>query len=154
MFPDAKFSNPTMEMLALTTVLEHVAKSGKAEHIEINQDYKGAVNYSGLWKYSEGSEQRAEKPWNSKEPYITYLVQRSEAAIQQIIDNGGSVKIRWVKGHQTGQSVQARMNDAADRYAKNREDFNNFDDAYSSNENTNDLLNESEVGQSSEHEQC
>ena len=130
LFPNAKFSNPTMEMLALTTVLESIAKAGIGEHIQINQDYKGAVNYGALWNYSEGSNQRASKPWNAKEPYIKHLVERSEKAIEQILQNGGSVKINWVKGHQTSGTEQARMNDAADRYAKDRTNFNNILDAY------------------------
>lgn len=135
MFPDAKFSNPTMEMLALATTLEHFANLGIAEHLEINQDYKGAVNYGKLWNYSEGSNQREAKPWNAKEPYIKHLVERSENAIETIVNNGGSVKINWVKGHQSAGTEQARMNDAADSYAKNRTNFNTIDDVYKQNNN-------------------
>ena len=36
LFPDAKFSNPTMEMLALATTLETIADAGIGEHIQIN----------------------------------------------------------------------------------------------------------------------
>lgn len=133
-FPDAKFSNPTMEMLALATTLEHFAKSGLGEHIQINQDYKGAVNYGKLWEYSEGSNQRADKPWKAKEVYIKHLVERCEAAIDAITANGGSVKINWVKGHQSAGTEQAKMNDAADRYAKSRDEFNNIGDAYTSDD--------------------
>ena len=133
-FPNAKFSNPTMEMLALATTLEHFAKSGLGEHIQINQDYKGAVNYGKLWEYSEGSNQRADKPWKAKEVYIKHLVERCEAAIDAITANGGSVKINWVKGHQSAGTEQAKMNDAADRYAKSRDEFNNIGDAYTSDD--------------------
>lgn len=164
LFPDTKFSNPTMEMLALTTVLEHFANSGKAEHIEINQDYKGAVNYDGLWQHSEGSNQRAEKPWNAKEQYIAHLVERAKNAIDKIESSGGSVKIRWVKGHQTGQSYEARMNDAADRYAKNRDNFNNINNAYNQQSSSNQQQDSkivqlefdfmSESSNSKEHENC
>jgi len=129
-FPDAKFSNPTMEMLALTTTLEHFANSGIGEHIEINQDYKGAVNFGELWKYSEGSEQREAKAWKPKEAYIAHLVDRAAAAINQIEKNGGSVKIKWVKGHQKVGTEQAKMNDLADSYAKSRDEYNNISDAY------------------------
>ena len=128
LYPDAKFSNPTMEMLALATTLEHFANLGIGEHIEINQDYKGAVNYNGLWNYSEGSNQRDAKAWKAKEPYIKYLVDRAEAAIKKIENNGGSVKIRWVKGH-----AGEEMNEAADSYAKSRDNSNNFNDAYTNN---------------------
>ena len=134
-FPNAKFSNPTMEMLALTATLEHFANLGIAEHLEINQDYKGAVNYGKLWNYSEGSNQREPKPWNAKEPYIKHLVERAENAIETIVNNGGSVKINWVKGHQTSGTEQARMNDAADSYAKNRTNFNTINDVYKQNNN-------------------
>ena len=44
LFPDADFSNPTMEALALAITLEHFAKMGNGEDIVINQDYKGVIN--------------------------------------------------------------------------------------------------------------
>lgn len=131
LFPNAKFSNPTMEMLALATTLETIADAGIGEHIQINQDYKGAVNYSGLWNHSEGSNQRDAKAWNPREAYIKHLVERAERAIEKIEQNGGSVKIVWVKGHQTAGTEQARMNDRADFYAKNRSEINTLLDAYS-----------------------
>lgn len=135
LFSDAEFSNPTMEMLALTSVLEYFANTGKSEHIQINQDYKGAVNYGKLWSYSEGSQQREAKPWRASKPYIIHLVDRAVDAIERIQQNGGSVKINWVKGHQGSVNTeQARMNDGADRFAKDRSNFNNIDNAYSGSE--------------------
>lgn len=119
LFPDAKFSNPTMEMLALTTVLETFQNT--SEHISIFQDYKGAVNYGELWNYSEGSNQRESKPWKAKEKYIAHLVDRAVAAIKKIEANGGSVKLNWVKGH-----AGNKMNDLADKYAKQRDLLNNL----------------------------
>lgn len=136
LFPDAEFSNPTMEMLALATVLETIANLGIAEHITINQDYKGAVNYGKLWNNSKGSQQRADKAWKAKKPYIQYLVSKAEKAIETIEANGGSVSIQWVKGHQKGQSEQARMNDLADKHAKSRSIYNNFAEAYNTTETT------------------
>lgn len=118
-FPGATFSNPTMEMLALTKVLETFQDT--AEHLSIYQDYSGAVNYGPLWLRSEGSANRSAKPWKSKEAYIQYLIDRAAAAIEKIEANGGSVKINWVKGH-SGD----KMNDRADEYAKNRDNFNNL----------------------------
>jgi len=118
-FPDAEFSNPTMEMLALVKTLESF--SGTAEHLSIFQDYKGAVNYNELWNYSEGSAQREAKPWNAKQVYIKHLVDRAVQAIKQIESNGGSVKINWVKGHSGN-----KMNDAADMYAKSRDNMNDL----------------------------
>jgi ribonuclease HI len=115
--PGAKFSNPTMEMLALATVLETFQDTG--EHISIYQDYSGAVNYNGLWQHSEGSEQRSDKPWKAKELYIKDLVDRSVEAIKKIEANGGTVRITWVRGH-----AGDPMNEAADKYAKSRKDFN------------------------------
>ena len=121
-FPGATFSNPTMEMLALATVLETFQDTG--EHIVINQDYSGAVNYAGLWERSEGSDKRGNKPWNSKEPYIKHLINKSLAAIERIEANGGSVRLNWVKGH-SGDT----MNDLADEYAKERSDYNDLANA-------------------------
>lgn len=123
LFPDAKFSNPTMEMMALVSVLNTFKNS--SEHIVINQDYKGAVNYGKLWNYSEGSNQREPKPWKAKELYIKKLVESAENLIEKIIANGGSVKIQWVKGHSGN-----KMNDLADAAAKNRDIFNNFSNVY------------------------
>jgi ribonuclease HI len=130
LFPEAKFSNPTMEMLALVKALENF--TGRGEHIIINQDYKGAVNYNGLWDKSEGSAQRDPKPWKSKEAYITYLVNRAETAIDTIEQSGGSVKLTWVKGH-SGNI----MNEKADQAAKAREEFDTFEDVYKENDNDN-----------------
>ena len=117
--PGAKFSNPTMEMLALASVLETFQDTG--EHISIYQDYSGAVNYNGLWQHSEGSQQRADKPWKAKELYIKDLVDRSVEAIKKIEANGGTVRITWVRGH-----AGDPMNEAADKYAKSRKNFNAF----------------------------
>jgi ribonuclease HI len=117
MFPTLKFSNPTMEMLGLVKTLESFV--GTSQHLAIFQDYSGAVNYDGLWQRSEGSAQRAVKPWKAKEAYTKYLVDRAVAAIKQIEAAGGSVKLNWVKGH-SGNS----MNDLADVYAKDRNNFN------------------------------
>lgn len=136
-FPSAKFSNPTMELLALSSILETFANTGKNEHIVINQDYVGAVNYSKLWDHSVGSNQRANKPWKAKEPYIDYLVKKTEKAIETIEANGGSVTIKWVKGHQTTNTNEAKMNDLADTYAKSRDIFNNVLDVYNTLEPTN-----------------
>ena len=119
MFPTMKFSNPTMEMLGLVKTLESFV--GTSQHISIFQDYSGAVNYDGLWQKSEGSQQRATKPWKAKEVYTKYLVARAAEAIKQIEAKGGSVKLNWVKGH-SGDA----MNDAADRFAKDRNNFNNL----------------------------
>ena len=123
-FPNLKFSNPTMEMLGLLETLKQFTNT--SEHIVINQDYAGAVNYNGLWNKSEGSNQRANKPWNAKEPYIKYIVAEAEKVIAQIEANGGSVKINWVKGHQTGSSPHKHGNDNADRVAKSRDVYNTF----------------------------
>ena len=130
-FPQATFSNPTMEMLGLLETLKKFATT--SEHIVINQDYKGAISYGELWNYSEGSEQRPDKPWNAKEAYIKDIVGQSVDIIKQIESNGGSVKINWVKGHQTGTSIHKKGNDNADRVAKDRnikdtfDEFNNTD---------------------------
>ena len=130
-FPQATFSNPTMEMLGLLETLKKFATT--SEHIVINQDYKGAISYGELWNYSEGSEQRPDKPWNAKEAYIKDIVDQSVDIIKQIESNGGSVKINWVKGHQTGTSIHKKGNDNADRVAKDRnikdtfDEFNNTD---------------------------
>jgi ribonuclease HI len=120
--PEAKFSNPTMEMLALVTALNSFKNT--KEHIQINQDYKGAVNYGALWYYSEGSEQRESKPWNAKEPYIRTLVDAATTLIKQIEANGGSVKLKWVRGHAGNV-----MNEKADAAAKNRDIINTFKQA-------------------------
>lgn len=134
LFPTAKFSNPTMEMLALVSVLN--AFKNSAEHIVINQDYKGAVNYNGLWDKSAGSAQREPKPWKAKELYIQKLVQTAETLIAQIEKNGGSVNIQWVKGHSGN-----RMNDLADSAAKSRDIFNNFSKAFNADATQIDMEN-------------
>jgi ribonuclease HI len=130
MFPDVKFSNPTMEILALVKALENFKNKG--EHIVINQDYKGAVNYGGLWERSEGSGERASKPWNAEKEYMKYLVNRAVKAIESIEQAGGSVKLTWVRGH-SGNI----MNEKADKAAKLREDFDNFGNAYKNEEEDN-----------------
>jgi len=119
LYPDATFSNPTMEMTALLMALSEFRQT--SEHLLIIQDYKGAVCYDGLWQFSDGSEQRSDKPWKAKEPYIALLVQRAKEIAQRITIQGGSVEIRWIKGH-TGDE----MNDLADKAAKDRDEYNTF----------------------------
>jgi len=123
-FPGIKFSNPTMEMIALYEVVKRFGNT--SENLLIRQDYKGAVNYNELWNYSEGSEQREPKPWNAKEPHIKYLVEQITEEIKKLESNGGSISIQWVKGHQTGSSKYKIGNDNADRLAKDRNNYDNF----------------------------
>lgn len=123
MFPDAEFSNPTMELLALLETLKSF--DGRGEHITIRQDYTGVVNYEGLWDKSDGSQHREKSPWKARKPYIKYLVEQSVNEIAKIEQAGGSVQIMWTEAH-SGDA----MNDLADSAAKNRENFNNFTRAY------------------------
>jgi len=96
-FKDMKVSNPTMEMLGLLEVLKRFKNT--SEHLLIRQDYSGAVNYPGLWEHSMGSEQRADKPWTPKEPYIKYIVDEIQKTITELEANGGTLNIQWVPGH-------------------------------------------------------
>jgi hypothetical protein len=123
-FPGAKFSNPTMEMLALAKGLE--AFAGQNAHVLVRQDYKGAVNYDGLWQRAVQNAQRDAKPWKAKEAYMAHLRDRAVAAIESIEKAGGSVRLEWVRGHQTGSGEIARGNDMADKMAKSREGRNDF----------------------------
>jgi ribonuclease HI len=149
-FKDMKMSNPTMEMLGLLEVLRRF-KTTK-EHIVIRQDYSGAVNYAGLWDRSGGSAQRASKPWVAKEPYIKYLVDEINKAIEQLETNGGSIKIQWVPGHidsskiskyadifKDDQGIKSQSvidkltkgNDSADYYAKMQQSVDTMSDLIS-----------------------
>ena len=123
-FPGIKMSNPTMEMLALVSVVESFR--GTPVHLHVRQDYKGAMNYDGLWQRGVQNAQRDPKPWKAKEAYVAYLRDRAVAAIESIETAGGSVRIEWVKGHQTGTSDIATGNDNADRAAKSRDARNDF----------------------------
>lgn len=112
-------SNPTMEIAGTLKVLTHFANT--AVNLIIRQDYSGAINYGGLWYFSEGSEHRAAKPWKTKEAYIKQIVRQAEIAANSIINAGGSIKIEWVKGH-----VGIEGNEKADEAAKDLRTYDNL----------------------------
>ena len=127
-FPGTSPSNPTMELFGLLVTLSKFVDTPNIE-LEICQDYNGVVNYGGLWNVSSGTP-RAKAPWKASVPYIKYLVWMIELAIKCIQENGGSVHIRWVKGHQTIPGPDKMGNDKADTMAKSGKEsyFSPLDD--------------------------
>lgn len=102
-----EFSNPTMEMLGLLKTLQTFQNS--SEHINIWQDYTGAVNYGKLWEYSEESLSRENHPWKAKKPYIKVIVAEIEKCIIKLLENGGSLKIYWIPGHITPAKIKVHQ---------------------------------------------
>ena len=116
-FQGEKPSNPTMELFGLLMTLSKFINVKNLE-LELCQDYNGAVNYGKLWNVSSGKTRATKGPWQAKVPYIKYLVEIIELAIECIQENGGKVHIRWVKGHQTLPGPDKLGNDNADALAK------------------------------------
>lgn len=118
-FPGISFSNPTMELFGLFITLSKCIEIPNLD-VTVYQDYSGAVNFGYLWSISAGKP-RASKAWNAKEPYIIYLVNCIKVMCECIIEQGGSIKIQWVPGHQTG-GIHADGNNKADALAKSRKE--------------------------------
>lgn len=101
-------SNPTAEMVGILMALFRFEKElkGKSEII-IHSDYMGCQEWmAGRWKI--------------KEPYIQRIKDDidSEIARQGL---KGKIKFVWVKGHQRGDSKDARWNNYVDERAKGNE---------------------------------
>ncbi|CAG7581598.1 MAG: putative Ribonuclease HI [uncultured marine phage] len=97
-------SNPTMELMALLKTLVEFRNTDL--NIEVLADYQGVQKWiSGEWK--------------AKKVYIKDMTRRIHGLINQINENGGSVKLTWVKGHSGDYG-----NDQADLVAKDRKVYN------------------------------
>jgi len=118
-FPDAKFSNPTMELLGISSMLHHL--KGTKRNIVINTDLKLAINWKGLWEYSNGSNSRDARPSKPGLPYIKFLINRIVSNIEDIEKTGGTVKIQKVPGHSG-----ILGNERVDAVAKDRNIYNNI----------------------------
>lgn len=96
-------SNPTAEMIAAKYALEKwKSKFSNGDNVIMYADYEG------VQKWNQGK-------WQAKKPYIRKI--RDE--IKELIRKAGIyVDWRWVKGHQTGSSIQKYWNDKVDKLAK------------------------------------
>lgn len=104
-FPDVKVSNPTMELLGFVTVLKKFANTG--EHLRIWQDLEHISRWEGLNERAKNSAKYLEKGYKPGTLYTKYLVNEALEYIEEIEANGGSVDIRWVKGHATQAEIDA-----------------------------------------------
>ncbi len=103
-------SNPTMEIAALVEALEEFKDRG--EHLVIHSDYQGVQKWiSGEWKV--------------KQPYIEDFVNQAKDLIAQIEKNGGSVQLKWVRGHSG-----VKGNEMVDAVAKDRNVYNNISELF------------------------
>jgi ribonuclease HI len=113
---DSNVSNPTMEVKAVADCLKEF--HGKNVNLVIKSDYLGVQKWiMGLWKINKD--------------YIRDLVIEAREHIKSIEHAGGSVKLKWVKGHQiikageTAAQKRDRLgNEAADEVAKDRFVYN------------------------------
>ena len=113
---ESNVSNPTMEVKAVADCLKEF--HGKNVNLVIKSDYLGVQKWIlGLWKINKD--------------YIRDLVMEAREHIKSIEQAGGSVKLKWVKGHQivkAGETVNQRKdrlgNEAADEVAKDRFAYN------------------------------
>ncbi|HZW39241.1 MAG TPA: RNase H family protein [Ignavibacteriaceae bacterium] len=120
-------SNPTMEMKALVECLK--VFQGQSIHLLIKSDYEG------VQKWLNGS-------WKTKEPYIRDLVKQAYDYIKGIEHSGGSVKLDWVKGHQTKSQYETEWekkdrigNTKVDKIAKDRKVYNTITNELPEQEN-------------------
>lgn len=113
---ESNVSNPTMEVKAVADCLKEF--HGKKVNLVIKSDYLGVQKWIlGLWKINKD--------------YIRDLVMEAREHIKSIEQAGGSVKLKWVKGHQVkkdGETAAGKRdrlgNEAADEVAKDRFVYN------------------------------
>ena len=100
-----KCSNPTAELTALYhAILGFGEKLKKADKVIIYADYIGVREWmTGKWKI--------------KEVYISKVKDEIDKEVNRL-GLKGKIEYRWVKGHQTGNSLEASWNNYVDLLAK------------------------------------
>ena len=97
-------SNPTAELIAVLRALQKFRPLIKSPNdtVRVYADYSGVQNFlSGTWK--------------TKEPYIKKI---KDLILEEIQRQGYNIEFRWVKGHQSVMSREAKWNNYVDKLAK------------------------------------
>ncbi len=108
-------SNPTVEVFAFVEVLCSLVINAEKYGTKLPLDITVYSDYQGVpcWFNRE---------WAMNKSYIRKLVRQSWRYTQKINELGGSVKVKWVKGHNGDE-----MNERADKLAGQRLDWSNID---------------------------
>ena len=97
-------SNPTAEMIAVLRSLQKFRPIIKFP----NNTVRVYADFVGVREWMTGK-------WKTKEPYIKKI---KDLILEEIQRQGYNIEFRWVKGHQSVMSREAKWNNYVDKLAK------------------------------------
>ena len=97
-------SNPTAELIAVLRALQKFRPLIKSP----NATVRVYADFRGVSEWMNGN-------WKTKEPYIKKI---KDLILEEIQRQGYNIEFRWVKGHQSVMSREAKWNNYVDKLAK------------------------------------
>lgn len=97
-------SNPTAELIAVLRALQKFRPIIKSP----NNTVRVYADFRGVSEWMNGN-------WKTKEPYIKKI---KDLILEEIQRQGYNIEFRWVKGHQSVMSREAKWNNYVDKLAK------------------------------------
>lgn len=97
-------SNPTAELIAVLRALQKFRPLIKSP----NATVRVYADFRGVSEWLNGN-------WKTKEPYIKKI---KDLILEEIQRQGYNIEFRWVKGHQSVMSREAKWNNYVDKLAK------------------------------------
>ena len=108
-------SNPTAEIYCIYRVLKTLSNNPEVRDV----DFIIYSDYEGCQKWLTGE-------WKAKKQYIRDISQNILVKLATLKASNVNIEFRWVKGHQSDNTYQGRMNNIADVLAKDETEHDNL----------------------------